>query len=423
MKVTIIPTRALSGDVTAPPSKAQTHRALVAGLLSQGTTTINNPLSCNDTEATANAVSILGAEVGRRPGVWLVGGKGKPNPPTDEIQCGESGVTLRFMIPIISLTGAAATLRALPSLLKRPLQPLIDAMEQLGVKVTVNRDSIIVEGGPPKGRVVRLPGDVSSQFISGILFAGPYLEQGLSLEITSHVESGSYLKLTIETLKLHRIAVQANMEMSLLEIPPRQRYRATEHSISGDYSSAAFFLAAAPIARSKILVRNLPKTTFEPDSAILRILSEMGVGTSSLDNGLLVHGDRMRATSSDISDCPDLGPIIATLGCYADGETKISGAARLRYKESDRLAAITEELNSLGANIIETEDGLIVHGPSQLHGGRVKAHGDHRIAMALSVAALGASNEVEIEEAECVSKSYPNFFNDLRSLGFGVIGR
>ena len=422
MNVTVIPNRALSVEISAPSSKAQTHRALVAGLLSDGTTKITNPLSCDDTEATANAVSTLGAKIVRDVRTWTVQSAGSPSHPVREIHCGESGVTLRFMIPIVSLTGGKVVVKARERLMRRPLEPLAKAMGQLGVRVTLDGDLVDVEGGPPKGGTVHIRGDVSSQFISGLLFAGPLMKDGLGLELTSPLESRHYVTLTIETMKQHGIKVQSNKKMSHFEILPSQRYCPAVHRISGDYSSAAFALSAAAITNSKVLVRNLTRTKAEPDAVLVEILSQMGAEATIVEDGVLVYGGRLKATDINLRDSPDLGPVTAVLGCYAEGETRISGAARLRYKESDRLAAITSELSSLGASIIETEDGLILRGPSSLSGGIVRSHGDHRIAMALSVAALGANGNVVIEGAECVSKSYPNFFDDLRSLGVGIVG-
>jgi 3-phosphoshikimate 1-carboxyvinyltransferase len=395
---------------------------LVAGLLSNGSTTIENPLSCDDTEATANAVSMLGAKIVRDAQSWRVQSAGRVRAARSEIDCGESGVTLRFMIPIASLADAETTLRGSQGLMRRPLEPLVRAMEELSVKVTIERNAVRVEGGPPEGGTARIRGDVSSQFISGLLFAGPQMKNGLHLEVVSPLESRNYVLITIGILKRHGVEVQTNKEMLSFEVVPNQRYSAANHHIPGDYSSAAFTLAAAAVTDSKVLVRGLSRASSEPDAVFLPILSLMGARTSHQDNGVLVEGGRLKAATIDLRENPDLGPIVAVLGCHADGETRITGAARLRYKESDRIAAIISELAKLGADIIETEDGLITHGPSRLSGGVVQSHGDHRIAMALSVAALRASDRVIIEDAECVSKSYPNFFDDLRALGVEVVG-
>jgi len=422
LNVTITPKRQLSGTITAPPSKAQTHRALFTGLLSKGTTRIDNPLSCDDTEATAKCISALGAKIIQQGRIWNVEGKGFPNPPQEEIQCGESGVTLRFLIPIVSLTGRRVALRAKCNLLKRPLQPLASAMEQVGVKLTVNDDSVVLDGEVPEGGSVSVRGDVSSQFISGLILAGPLMKKGLRLDLTTRLESRGYVSLTMDAMKKHGVHARTDGEMSFFEVTPNERYVSAEHSISGDYSSAAFPLSAAAITNSRVVVRGLASPSHEPDGVVLGLLSQMGAAVRLVDDGVLVEGVGLKAARIDIHDSPDLGPVAAVLGCYADGETTICGASRLRFKESDRLTSISDELVALGANVTETEDGFRIHGPASLRGGVVQSHGDHRIAMALTVAALGADGRVEIQGAECVSKSYPTFFDDMRALGVEVNG-
>ena len=420
MNVTIIPRKDLSGEITAPPSKARTHRALVAGLLSKGVTNIKNPLSCDDTKTTLHAVVTLGAKVDQTPGSWIVEGSGFPHHPNNEIYCGESGATLRFLIPIASLTKSEVVFAGKDNLMRRPINPLVEALFELGVEMTIHQDKISVRG-EPAGGTVHIRGDVSSQFISGLLLAGPLMPRGLRAELTSPLESRKHLSLTLETMEQHGIDVATDHEMSFFEIGSGKAYSPADHRIPGDFSSAAFLLSAAAITHSELLVRGLPSSDREPDGLVVEILSLMGARSSVIDEGVLVIGAKLRGTRVDLRDNPDLGPIVAVLGCYAEGETIIEGAARLRYKESDRLATISSELASLGARISETEDGLNVHGPCSLNGGIVRSHGDHRIAMALCVAALGANGEVQIQGAECVSKSYPSFFDDLRSLGVEIV--
>jgi len=422
LNVTVTPKSVLIGEIWAPPSKAHTHRALFAGLLSRGVTTIMNPLSCDDTEATTAAISSLGAKLERGPNVWAVHGNGRPTALRKEIQCGESGVTLRFTIPIASLTGEKIKFSGQEGLMGRPIGPLAEAMKQLGVDVEESRNGVVVEGGPPKGGRVSIPGDVSSQFISGLLLAAPLMEGELNLELTSPLESKSYVSLTIDVMKRHGVEVSSNGKMSTFSVP-LQLYKPVVHKVSGDFSSAAFAMSAAAITDSKLLIRGLSRDSHEPDSVMVGILSRMGVEARSLPEGVLVEGARLTGISVDLRDCPDLGPIVAVLGCYAKGRTQITGAGRLRYKESNRLEAIASELGALGADIEETEDGLIMFGPCPLEAGIVDSHDDHRIAMALSIAAIRAKDQVVIKHAECVNKSYPTFFNDLRSLGVEIVDR
>ena len=422
MNVTITPKRQLSGIITAPPSKAQTHRALFAGLLSEGVSRIYNPLFCDDTEATARAISALGATVAREATCWTVQGKGVPSAPREEIQCGESGVTLRFLIPIVSLTGRKVALKAQGNLMKRPLQPLVSSMEEAGVKLIAHDDSVVLNGEVPEGGFVSVRGDVSSQFISGLLFAGPLMKKGLRLNLTTRLESKGYVLLTIDAMRKHGIFVKTIDDMSSFEIAPNQKYVPAEHTITGDYSSAAFPLSAAAITNSHVIVRGLAKPDKEPDGIVLELLSRMGATAKLVEDQVSIEGMSLKATRIDIRDSPDLGPVAAVLGCYAKGETTICGAARLRFKESDRLTSISDELAALGAKVTKTEDGFRIRGPASLRGGVVQSHGDHRIAMALTVAALGADGRVEIQGAECVSKSYPTFFDDMRTLGAEVNG-
>ncbi len=352
---------------------------------------------------------------------WVVESTGRLTAPEGMIECGESGVTLRFTIPISSLVGKDVWLKGSEALMRRPIQPLIESMKQLGTEISFRGTEILVKAGPAKGGSVQLPGNVSSQFISGILLAGPLMQEGLRVKLISPLESRGYVSITIETMKRHGISVESNDDMSFFQVRPGQSYKPTEHTIPGDYSSAAFLMAAAAVTRSKIQILGLPRDRADPDSAILEVLGRMGFTTRFTSNALEVEGRGLKAVKADITNCPDLGPVIAVLGCYAEGETRITGAGRLRYKESDRLSVIKSELRVLGAEIGETSNDLVVSGPVSLHGGTIDSHGDHRIVMALSIAALNASGPVVIKNAECVNKSYPTYFDDIRALGVDVI--
>jgi 3-phosphoshikimate 1-carboxyvinyltransferase len=296
-------------------------------------------------------------------------------------------------------------------------------MKQLGVSITADGVEVAVSSASVKGGNVQIPGNVSSQFISGLLFAGPLMKEGLDIDITSPLESRGYVTLTIENMERHGIDVQVNGEMSRFQVNASQSYRPANHDIPGDYSSAAFLLSAAAVTGSSITVTGLSRGERDPDSAILSILAQMGVPSSFSGDLLQVEGRPLKASEVNISSCPDLGPVTAVLGISAVGKTKITGAERLRYKESDRLVAIASELGRLGADVKVLHEGLDVSGPSKLRGGTVQSHGDHRIAMALAVAALKASGPVTIQNAESVSKSYPTFFEDIRSLGVEVFER
>jgi 3-phosphoshikimate 1-carboxyvinyltransferase len=415
-----MPTSSVAGRITAPPSKAQTHRALFAALLARGSTRIIHPLKCDDTKATRRVVTALGARISGSTTLTVSSG-GALKRPHRMIDCGESGVTMRFAIPILSLFGGETVLKAEESLIQRPIEPLKDALKQLNVSLNVHDRLVTISGGPAEGGRVTVRGDVSSQFISGLLLAGTLMKKGVKLEVVPPLESRNYVLLTIEILRRHDVNVNVSRDLSLITVPRGQKPKPTIHEISGDYSSASYHLCAAAVTGSSLTISNLSQT-LEPDSIITDLLSRMGLKINVCGDSVIVLGGKLKAADVDIRGCPDLGPIIAVLACYADGTTRITGARRLRYKESDRLASMRSELASLGGEVTETEDGLVLNGPITLTGGIVKSHGDHRVAMALSIAALGAKKGVSIKGAECVSKSYPNFFEDLRSIGVKVVG-
>jgi len=283
---------------------------------------------------------------------------------------------------------------------------------------------LVVHGGGIRGGVASIPGDISSQFISGLLFASPLAKADVEIRLSSTLESRSYVEMTLEVLRDHRVTVRSSPDARMFLIPNRQRLAPYSRTIPGDYSSAAFLLAAAAVTSSKITVANLEKRTIQGDSAIVEILKEMGADPKVRDECVEVEGARpLEAVQIDARDVPDLAPVCAVLACYAKGRTVIRNAKRLRIKESDRIESLVTELNRMAAKITVVENGIVVDGPCKLRGAAVDPHGDHRIAMACSVAALGAHGETEIYNAGCVSKSYPRFFEDLRSLGGNVIGR
>jgi 3-phosphoshikimate 1-carboxyvinyltransferase len=352
--------------------------------------------------------------------VQTVESNGIPQVPRKVINCGESGVTLRFVVPILALSGTAARLTARNSLLRRPIEPLANALKQIDVELVVKNGVIELTGSPQDGGTVSISGDVSSQFVSGLLFSGFLMKNGLTLKLTSRLESRNYVLLTVEILRRHGAKIIMNRSLTKFQVLSGQLLLPTTHRISGDFSSASYFLSAAAITGSTLTVDNLQQT-IEPDAVFVEILERMGIMTRVNENEVIVQRGKLTATDVDVSECPDLGPIIAVLACFAEGKTTITGARRLRYKESDRLSSIRSELFSLGADITETEDGLILNGPVNLRGGTVKSHNDHRIAMALSIAALRGREEIVIEGVECVNKSYPRFFDDYRSLGVEAI--
>jgi 3-phosphoshikimate 1-carboxyvinyltransferase len=426
--VTVKKAERLKGVVCAPPSKAYTQRMLIAAALSHGTSKISGPLSSDDTEAALRAVRALGAKVKAAEDCWTVQGAQPLRGAQTPIDCGESGATLRFMIPITALAPEPSVFVFGKSLEKRPIEPLLQSLKQLGAETQHQRlggkAAIVVQGGGIAGGKTTMRGDVSSQFISGLMFACPMARLDTEITLSSPLESKGYVKMTKSVLAGHGVKVHISEEFDRLRIPSNQTYQPCDHRVPGDFSSAAFLLVAAAITRSDVSFKNLDYATVQGDKAILAILKRMGVNGRICPDHVEVerNGTTLEAADVDARHIPDLVPVCAVLACYAKGTSKIHDAHRLRYKESNRLMSLYLELKKMGAEIAMDQDSLTVEGPCALHGAVIDPHNDHRIAMACAVAALGASGETRIQNAECVRKSYPRFFSDLRLLGVDVVG-
>jgi len=415
-------TENLSGTVKAPPSKAYTHRALIAASLSEGRSSIQKPLSCDDTMATIKACSLLGAKIRKVEGGFIVDGASKPATPEDTIHCGDSASTLRFLAPVCALADGISVLTGNEGLRRRPMKPLLDALRQLGVQCySIRGDGcppLIVFGGGIRGGGASIRGDVSSQFVSGLLFGTPKADRDTEIVVTTQLESKPYVTMTLDVLHKHGIKVEPSPDYSRFSILCGQVYTPFNHVIEGDYSSAAFLLAAAAITNSYVKITNLRRNTLQGDRKVVEVLQEMGSQVKVGEDYVEVLGANqgLKGIEVDLRDTPDLVPVCAVLTCYAQGRTVIQGAGRLRFKESDRIASISSELRKMGGKIMESEEGFIIEGGG-LHGAEIDPHNDHRIAMACAIAALGAEGTTVIRGVDCVDKSYTDFVKDLLSLG------
>jgi len=362
MDVTVENTDHLEGVVSAPPSKAYTHRMLIAASLSNGTSKIFNPLISDDTQATLEAVKALGVETELHEKYWTIHGQETLKTPDQPIDCRESGSTLRFMIPVAALASGPSKFLFGASFERRPVVPLLESLKELGVESAVQRNnsSVMVRGGGIHGGKTSIRGDISSQFISGLLFACPKANEDTEIAVTTKLESKGYVEMTLEVLLEHGLEGAVNPELSRLWIPSNQIYRSCDHTVPGDFSSAAFLLAAAAVTSSRVTVNRLMYQTAQGDRAIVGILEEMGAAVKISDNSVDVEGGRLVGVDIDAKDIPDLVPVCAVLACYAKGRSEIYNAKRLRYKESDRLDSISTELKKMGADIVVNEDGLTI---------------------------------------------------------------
>jgi len=415
MSVVVKPS-AVSGSVTAPPSKSMTHRALILTSLAHGRSTIRNPLTADDTEATARVLRQLGVGI-TRGAEWRVDG-GELHTPAMPLHCGESGTTLRLMTAICALVEGDTTLAGGPSLSTRPVGPLLDALRQLGVRCESSGvPPVTVKGtGGLRGGVARLPGDVSSQFVSALLTVAPLAESPVEINLTTKLESKPYVAMTMSAMRAFGVEAEHNADMTHLTAPVKQ-YRATTVTVEGDWSSASYPLAAGAIA-GEVTVKGLNTDSPQADRALLPLLDEMGAEVNARGDAVTVKASPLRGIEADLSDCPDLFPIVSALCAAAEGESRLTGLARLRLKESDRVAAMAAGLTRMGAEVSHGGDAATIRGGA-LHGAEVDPWGDHRIAMSLAVLALRAG-KTKINDAGCVSKSYPGFWRDLAAIGGSV---
>lgn len=414
-EVTIYP-GSLTGEVIIPPSKSMSHRAVICAGLSDGISTINNIGTSRDIEATCEAMKSFGIQVDRSDDSLRIRGCKDLEMKNSRIECNESGSTLRFIIPIAALIGKPVTFYGEGRLVERSLEPYYSIFMTQGIKYETNdgRLPLRIDGRLTQGEF-KLEGNISSQFISGLMFALPLLQGDSQITITSRLESKPYVDLTMKTLKDFSIEIE-NHDYRNFFIKGNQKYRATNCTIEGDFSQAAFWLAAGALG-SEVSCRGLDMDSMQGDKAVLDIISRMGGKIVALPDNVRVLPSDTRGTIIDASQCPDLVPILAVLGAIGEGRTEIINAERLRIKESDRLKAISSELGKLGACIEEREKGLVVDGIKSLKGGRVDSWNDHRIAMALAIAATRCEEPVIINDSACVNKSYPGFWEHYKALG------
>ena len=411
--ITLFP-MSLKGDVTIPPSKSLSHRALICAALAEGESTISNIIYSEDILATISALEQLGAKFTKHKDNVTVKGVKKLKARNKEVFCNESGSTIRFMIPIFSLTNKEIHFTGKKSLIQRPQSIYQEIFNEDGNTFIQEEDKIVVKGSI-KGREYRIPGNVSSQFFSGLMFSLPLLEEDSTIYVEGTLESKSYIDLTIDILKDFGIDIDVIENGYFIE--GSQKYKPHNYRVEGDYSQAAFFLVAGVI-NGAIKVEDLKQDSSQGDQAIIDIIQDMKGKIIFTENGFVTSTSKTTSTTIDLANCPDLGPIVCLLGAVSSGTTKIINAGRLRIKESDRIESTVETLKALGANISATEDTITIIGRKSLAGAvTVDSYNDHRIAMMIAIAALRCEKEITLTNPTAVKKSYPHFFEDYRHIG------
>ncbi|MGD9143523.1 MAG: 3-phosphoshikimate 1-carboxyvinyltransferase [Dehalococcoidia bacterium] len=432
----------VKGRVTIPSSKSQTIRGLMCAALADGESVLENPLVCEDTDVAADVLAKVGIQVQRSGDAWRVRG-GTFRPPTEDLHCGESATTLRFMTAICSLIPGKSRLVGGPSLSRRPVRSLVEALKKLGISCSMEGKTtppVNVEGGTLRGGETELPGHISSQFVSALLLIAPFARKEVNIRLTSKLTSRPYLLMTTRTLKKFGINVNTSLDKFVV---PRQRYQPQTFPLEGDWSSASYFLALGALSDG-IEVENISTGSVQGDRVILDFLRSMGAAVRVEGDAVSVSRKEgnLKAINADLSDCIDLLPTMAVLAALAEGTSEFMGIERARIKESNRVVAVRQglaNLAGLGVKVHEDGNRLTITGmntPRPVDESKdedeeektedtaakthepvtVNSHNDHRIAMAFGV--LGTVvDDITITDAECVAKTYPGFWEDLKSIG------
>lgn len=405
----------VNGTITPPSSKSYAQRAIALALLSKGRTTLRNIEFCKDTRSALACIEALGAKITfiDERTISIDGGL---NPIGNSLHVGESGLATRLFTPIASLNRSAICIQGEGTLLHRPMHMMIEPLRELGVKVKDGGGYLPIEvEGPIHGGKIRVDGSVSSQFITGLLLALPMAEEDTTLYVDSAV-STPYIDMTIDTAQRFGVEIMHNEgDYSEFFIEGRQEYTPTDISIEGDWSGASTMLVAGAIA-GEVTVKNISTLSRQADTAICRALERAGAGIVIEHGSITVSKRPLKAFTFDATNCPDLFPALAALAAAAEGESTIIGTNRLMHKESDRAETIRREYEKLGISVDISVDNIMKIQGGKILPATVFSHNDHRIAMSLAVSALRCEGTVTIENAECVEKSYPEFFEDLESI-------
>lgn len=403
-----------NGTVNVPPSKSDVHRAIICAAMANGVSRISPVALSNDIKATIGCIKALGADAVLENNVLTVDGTNMYKNKTALLDCGESGSTLRFFIPIAAVGNINATFVGKGKLPQRPIGIFTEALPKAGTVCKTEGGLPLEIKGQLKSGIFEIPGNVSSQFITGLLLALPILEGDSEIVLTSPLESVGYIAMTIRTMKQFGVNIQATE--SGWHIKGGQSYKTCDYTTDGDWSQAAFFMVLGAVS-GKVTVKGVAKDSTQGDKKCAEILARFGAKVTQLDNEVTVEKGELKAITIDASQIPDLVPVLSVCAAFAEGTTKIINAERLRIKECDRLKATAELLNNLGGKAKELSDGLEITGVSSLKGGNVNGYNDHRIVMSAAVCAARSDEDITATFAMSINKSYPDFYIDYNSIG------
>ena len=415
----------LSGKVAVPPSKSYTHRAVLMASLAEGESVVSNALLSRDTNATIAACRSMGARLEQSGSTLRIAGT-RPMTPDDVVNAENSGTTLRFMTSVFAAAPEGyAVLTGDASIRRRPMQPLLDSLGQLGVEARSTKANgcapILVKAGGIRGGDASIRGDVSSQFVSSLLIATPMAARDCSLVVADAV-SRPYIEATLDLLK--RFGIMIGREgYSKFRVEASQSYSPNDFAVPADFSSASFIIAAVGLAGGSVLLEGLSPELPQGDSAILTIASSMGMKVKQSNNSVTVESDGggLKGGTFDLGDTPDLLPVVAALALRCESAVEVVGTAHARFKETDRIAVLSKELAKLGVRVEERQDGMKIQPSGELKRATLDAHDDHRMFMAFSLASMLVPGGVQVEGVESLDVSYPRFLEDMVMLGAKVV--
>ncbi len=426
MDVIVTPTQKLQGELQALSSKNYTTRYLLVAALAEGTSTVYYPAHSEDSDAMRRCIRDLGATVEEDDEKIVITGFGSKPKDVKELNVGNAGAVLRFLMAIAALCPEVTFVNAYPdSLGKRPHDDLIDALGQIGVEVTHREGKlpITIRGGAPKGGKIRVSGNVSSQYLSALLFLTPLLQEDSEIEVLHDLKSKVVVGQTLEVLEQAGIRIEASEDLMHYRIPGGQKYEAKIYSVQGDYPGSAAILAAAAVTESDVTVHRLVEKSKQGERAVVDVLRMMGVPLTHDNDVVHVQGNgKLKAGEFDGDEFTDGVLAMVAAAVFAEGTSRFYNVENLRYKECDRITDYLAELRKAGANVEERQSEIIVHGrPEGVEGGvEIDAHYDHRVIMALTIVGLRAAKPIRIKDAHHVAKSYPIYFDHLKALGAQV---
>jgi 3-phosphoshikimate 1-carboxyvinyltransferase len=421
--IEIKPRGAIRGSIRPPGSKSITNRALVCAALARGRSTLTGALDSEDTQVMIDCLSRLGIDVQMRDAATtlLVDGCGGQIPAGDAmLMVRNSGTTIRFLTAMVTLGQGTFKLDGIERMRQRPIGDLLDALNQLGADAQSEAGTgcppVVVRASGLRGGRAAVRGDISSQYLSGLLMAAPYAQQDVTLEVQGELVSKPYVEMTLRGMQSFGVSVPAG-DLSKFTIPGRQTYQATEYSIEPDASAASYFWGAAAVTGGEVTVEGLSRDALQGDVAFVECLARMGCKVDYTDHQITVRGKRLRGVELDMNAISDTVQTLAVVALFAEGATTIRGVAHIRHKETDRIGDLARELRKLGATVDEFDDGLRITPPAGgVRGAQIDTYNDHRMAMSLSLAGLRTPGVV-IRDPGCTAKTYPRFFEDLESVG------